>query len=157
MRVSRTARLLVVAATTVSLAACAGDAGPAGPAGPQGPQGPAGAAGAPGPPGPAGPAGPAATANRVDFTGVIPTTGGVAVQLPAASFANNRLPSVTCYVSSGVRSSTGALVWFTVTQTVFGTTEANPSCAVVSLANGTAGASLINVVPGFSYYIVVMW
>ena len=154
MPVSRTARLLVAAATTFSLAACAGDAGPAGPAGPQGP---AGAAGPQGPQGPAGPAGPAAAANRVDFTGTIPSTGGVGVSLPAASFASNRLPTVTCYVSNGVRSSTGALVWFTVTQTVFGTTEANPSCAVVTLTNGTAGASLVNVVPGFSYYIVVMW
>jgi hypothetical protein len=40
---------------------------------------------------------------------------------------------------------------------VFGTTEANPSCAVVTFTNGTAGISLIDVVPGFLYHFVVMW
>ncbi len=58
---------------------------------------------------------------------------------------------------TGTIPSTGAQVWLTVTRTVFGTTEANPSCAVMTFAHGTAGASLVDVVPGFLYHVVVMW
>lgn len=146
---------LRIAATLVSmlsLAACEGKMGPAGPAGPQG------APGAQGPQGLPGPAGTSGLGNRQDFTGIVNANGGAVALLPPASVANGKLPAVSCYESPGTVSSNGFLVWYAVNQSVYGTTEGNSACTILtSDTGGQPGIVLVNSVPGWKYYFVAAW
>jgi hypothetical protein len=105
-----------------------------------------------------GPAGTSALANRQDFTGTVSANGSATATLPASSVVNGKLPAVSCYESSGTVNAQGFLVWFAVNQSVYGTTEGNSACTIVtSNQGGQPGIVLVNSVPGWRYYFVAAW
>lgn len=116
---------------------CAGDAGPTGPSGPQG------AAGSQGPQGPQGPAGPG---TRVAYSGVIGSTGGASVALPAAAGTAGRLPALTCYMSEN------GTVWLLVSDSFSSTST---FCGIV--VSDTLFAALARGIPGWLYQFVVVY
>lgn len=84
-----------------------GPVGPQGPQGPpgqmgqQGPAGPAGPQGAQGLPGPQGPAGAAGTGTRLNYYGVINSSGSAVALLPYEAGSDPSMPpAIACYMSS---------------------------------------------------------
>jgi hypothetical protein len=95
--------------------------------------------------------------NRIDFTGVIGASRGVGVPLPPASYANGRMPNIACYEADPTPTSSGAMVWLLVSQSVFGTTIENTACGIVFSSSGVATAVMVNSVVGYRYYIIAVW
>jgi hypothetical protein len=129
-----TLRALALGVAVAAIAACQGSEGATGPAGPQGPQGPQG---------PAAPAG----ASELTLTGAIPSSGDVAVALPAVATSSSDLPSVTCYVSND------RITWLMVADTPI---SGYPACGLSS-SGGTLGVALVNETPGWYYYFSVVY
>jgi hypothetical protein len=140
----RIARLGVLC---VFVLACKGADGAVGPAGAQGPIGPAGPQGIQGPPGPAGPSG--GGANRADFTGTIGSSGSISINLPSAAVANGSVPVVACYISDVGQT------WLAVAQLPATTTW--PYCGIVGIGTTTPRVNMINITPGYRYYIIAVW
>ena len=148
-------RRAIALALGLALAACKGADGPMGPAGPAGStgsQGPTGAQGPQGPQGPAGPPGPigpAGALNRGDLTGVIGPNGGVTASLPASAVAGGRVPVIACYIGSTTQT------WLAVAQ--IPPTSDGPFCGLTGIGTSSPGITLINVTPGWNYYIIAVW
>lgn len=134
-------RPLALPLSLAVLAACAGDAGPAGPAGPQGPAGATGATG---------PAGAPGSANRRVYTGTLPSSGQVAVALPAGVSTTNP-PVIGCYISSPTAPTT----WV---QVAFGGDADAPAC-FFGTQNGVSAVGMIApaTFAGFPYMIVIIY
>ena len=103
-----------------------------GPVGPEGPQGP------PGDDGPIGPEG----AVRWIATGTIGADGTVMAEFPTGVGSLTDLPSLTCY-----QSETGS-VWLPVTDAL---------CTLVETPEGNLAIVLLNGMPGWLYYFVVVF
>jgi collagen triple helix repeat protein len=132
-----------------------GATGPTGPAGPQGPQGPVGVTGPTGPVGPQGPigppgpVGPPGAINRGDLTGVIPASGGASGGLPTAAVANGHVPVIACYISSDQKT------WLAVAQTPSVNTV--PFCGLTGIGSATPAITIVNVTPGWFFYMIAVW
>lgn len=124
-------RTLALAAALLT-AACKGDAGPMGPSGAQGPPGPTGAAG----PG-----------TRVVLTSVVNASGGAVASVPAAAASGTNLPAMSCYLN---QPGTG-------TYLLVGLDIDGPACGLVRSASGTFQASMIEGVPGWNAYFVIVY
>ena len=154
-------RFIVVFAALFAAVSCAGDMGPSGPAGPEGPKGdqgtvgptgasgPIGPTGATGPQGPPGPVGPPGAANRADLTGLIGASGGVTGTLPAVSVAGGTVPAIACYISSN------GTTWLAVAHTPSSSSLA--FCGLTGIGTASPGITLINVTPGWRYYLIAVW
>jgi hypothetical protein len=153
-----------------------GPAGPTGATGPQGPQGLQGVAGLPGPAGPTGATGPAGPAGptgsqgpagaggtagtggsgltRLNYVVSISSTGAAVQNLPAAvGSATQSPPSVACYTSDGIPSSSGQFGWLAVAD---GTTTTNSAYCGLVFSNGTWNVVLSRGIPGwFAAFVVV--
>jgi hypothetical protein len=127
---------------TIALA-CKGADGATGPGGPPGPQGPQGATG------PSGPVGPPGALNRADLTGVIPASGGGSAGLPAAAVANGRVPVIACYISSDQKT------WLAVAQTP--SVNTIPFCGLTGIGTTTPAITIVNVTPGWFFYMIAVW
>jgi hypothetical protein len=140
----RRLRALALGVAVAAIAACQGGSeGPTGPAGSQGPQGPAGPAGPTGPQGPAAPAG----ASELTLTGAIPSSGGVAVQLPTVVGSSSNLPSLSCYISND------QITWLEIATT---TGAGTPACGLGS-SGGPLSAVMTNVPAGWFYWFSVVY
>jgi hypothetical protein len=145
-------RRTLALALAVALSACKGadgSTGPVGPVGSAGPQGPSGAQGPQGIPGPPGPVGPAGALNRGDLTGVIGSTGAVTASLPASAVAGGRVPVIACYIGQTTET------WLAVAQVP--PTSNGAFCGLTGIGTSTPGITLVNVTPGWNYYIIAVW
>ena len=121
--------LLIVTPLLIALAAC------------EGPVGPEGAQGPPGPVGPIGPEGPGGTV-RLIASGTIGADGTVEAAFPTGVGSLTDLPALTCY-----QSETGA-VWLPVTDAL---------CRLEETPEGNLAIVLLNGMPGWLYYFVVVF
>jgi len=133
----RSIRTLALAAALLT-AACKGDAGPMGPSGAQGP---------PGPTGPGGPTGPAGPGTRVVLTSVVNSSGAAAANLPAAAASGTNLPAMSCYLNQPGTTS----------YLLIGLDLDGPVCGLVRTPSGTYQATMIDAVPGWNAYFVVVY
>lgn len=125
-------------ALTLIAGGCTGDQGPVGPAGPPGPAGPQGPQGQPG----------EGSAIRLVATGQVGETGGVLIGLPAGTDADD-LPATTCYISPDRQT------WLVVDH--LPPDESEPYCGLVGIGTATPGLALVNVTPGWYYYVAVVY
>jgi hypothetical protein len=131
------------AAALFALAACKGADGAAGPQGPTGPAGP---------PGAEGPIGPAGLTVRFTASGVLSGAGGADRVLPTMP-PDGTLPVVTCYITSEPVAT--AKVWLIVSD---GNLDSAPYCGIVhNTSTGNWEVRFRQGIPGWSYYMVVMW
>ncbi len=130
--------ILALLALTLIASGCKGDQGPAGPAGSQGVAGPPGPQGEPG----------EGSAVRLVALGQIGETGGVLIGLPAGTDEED-LPATTCYISPDRQT------WLIVDHLPAG--EEDPYCALVGIGTANPGLVLVNVTPGWHYYISVVY
>lgn len=114
--------------------ACAGAEGPMGPPGPAGPQGPVG---------------PAGSVGRANLTGTIGSSGGVTALLPADAVRNNSVPVIACFISNDRQT------WLAIAQTP--ATSGSPFCGLTGIGTSAPGITMINVSPGWFYYIIAVW
>ena len=102
-----------------------------------------------GPIGPPGPAGPPGATLRFDGTGIIGASGSFTGILPADATADGRLPSIACYISS-----TGT-TWLAVAQVPSST--AGAYCGLTGIGTSTPGITILNVTPGWRYYLIAVY
>ena len=131
-------RRILTIILALSFIACTGDAGPTGPVGPTGPIGP---------PGPVGPPG---AINRVDFTGVIGSSGSFSRPLPDEAVTNGSLPVFACYMSN-----TGE-TWLAVTTRPTTSVEW-AFCGLTGIGTDAIHLTLINGIPRWHVYLIVVW
>ena len=87
--------------------------------------------------------------NRADLTGAIPASGGSSAGLPAAAVANGRVPVIACYISSDQKT------WLAVAQTPSVSTA--PFCGLTGIGTTTPAITIINVTPGWFFYMIAVW
>ena len=104
-------------------------------------EGPVGPEGAQGPPGPVGPEGPLGAVRGIAF-GTIGLDGTAMGELPVGVGSLTDLPALTCY-----QSETGA-VWLPVTDAL---------CTLEETPEGNLATVLVNGMPGWLYYFVVVF
>ena len=135
-------RRFLPAFLALSLITCVGDAGPMGPAGTPGNDG------LTGPVGPPGPIGPPGAVNRVDFTGVIGSSGTFGRRLPLESASRGTLPVFACYTSNDGET------WLAVTTSV---SKTHAFCGLTGIGTSTPILGLVNGIPTWYAYLIAVW
>lgn len=93
--------------------------------------------------GPTGPEGESAV-EYVAGQGVIGSSGAALLSLPASVTADN-LPIVSCYISDDGQT------WLSIDG--FPSSASGPTCGLVGVGTATPGVIMINVIPGYRWYI----